>query len=120
MGVFDKEEYIDRLIKAYITYPISQVDVPQEKRSDKCIVFREDLENLINKYKEQENTIDLMAKTLLDYANLGVLIKCPAEYDGKYFYKNCKIDVTKERTNKTNYLCKECVKEYFKKKAKGE
>ena len=85
------------------------------------------IQNLINKYKglevnnkEQEKIIDLMAKTLLDYANLGVLIKCPAEYDGKYFYKNCKIDVTKRRTNKTHYLCKECVKEYFKKKVKGE
>lgn len=50
------EEIINRLSKAVATYPIEAKNYPN------CIVFREDLENLINKYKEQEKMIELMAE----------------------------------------------------------
>ena len=98
MGVFDKEEYIDRLIKAYITYPLEQMDVPKEKRSDKCIVFREDLSNLINKYKEQGKIIELMAEYIdFDKIDLNCTSLCVKD--------NCR---------------EQCIIDYFKKKAKGE
>lgn len=69
------------------------------------------IENLINKNKEQEKTIELMAKGLFEYANLGVLIDCPAEYDGIIDMKFCKMNL-KDRN------CIVCIKEYYEKKAK--
>lgn len=74
------------------------------------------LENLLQAYKQDKKVIEEMAKALKSYANLGVLIKCPAEYDGRYNYKNCKIDITKNRTDKTNKLCNKCIIDYFRKK----
>lgn len=71
------------------------------------------IENLINKNKEQEKMIELMAKGLFDYANLGVLIDCPAEYDGIIDMKFCKMNL-KDRN------CIVCIKEYYEKKARGE
>lgn len=69
------------------------------------------LQNLINKYKEQEKIINLMAIGLFDYANLGVLIDCPAEYDGIIDLKFCKMNL-RDRN------CVACIKEYFQKKAR--
>lgn len=65
---------------------------------------------LINKYKEQEKMIELMAYRLNEFANLGVLIDCPAEYDGIKDLRNCPRDKN----------CVKCIKEFFRKKAKGE
>lgn len=112
MGVFDKEEYIDRLIKAYITYPISQADVPKEKRSDKCIVFREDVEILINKYKEQEQFIDWLVGYILDVDEIGY-----AECSG---CKNDKYVGMYRSENKKCVECRiECFKKQFQKESKG-
>ena len=74
------------------------------------------IDNLLNRLEQDERVIEEMAKALKSYANLGVLIKCPAEYDGRYNYKNCKIDVTKNRTDKTNKLCNKCIIDHFRKK----
>lgn len=65
------EEIINRLSYAAATYSFEGRNYPN------CIVFREDLENLINKYKEQEKIIELMAKELavcggFDYVEFGM------------------------------------------------
>lgn len=71
------------------------------------------IEKLKKENKEQEKMIELMAKGLFDYANLGVLIDCPAEYDGIIDMKFCKMNL-KDRN------CIVCIKEYYEKKARGE
>lgn len=82
----------------------------------KTFELKEAIENLINKYKEQEKTneyrkmVELMAYRLNEFANLGVLIDCPAEYDGIKDLRNCPRDKN----------CVKCIIDYFKKKAKGE
>ena len=68
------------------------------------------IENLINKYKEQEKMIYLMSYRLNEYANLGELIDCPAEYDGIKDLRSCPRDKN----------CIKCIIEHFRKKAKGE
>lgn len=77
----------------------------------KTFELKEAIKNLINKYKEQEKIINLMAIGLFDYANLGVLIDCPAEYDGIIDLKFCKM-------NFRDRNCVACIKEYFQKKAR--
>lgn len=69
--------------------------------------FNKAIENLINKYKEQEKTIELM---------------------NEYILKNCvSLEICSNQIGKECYIdviygdeCKECVLEYFRKKAKGE
>ena len=77
--------------------------------SKKRFKFLQAIENLINENKEQEKMIELMAKGLFGYANLGVLIDCPAEYDGIRDLRSCPKDKK----------CLKCIIEYFEKKAKG-
>lgn len=87
---------------------------------DRMAVYNEDLdkhlENILNRLEQDERVIEEMAKALKSYANLGVLIKCPAEYDGRYNFENCKIDIFKNRTDKTNKICNKCIIEHFRKK----
>lgn len=65
------------------------------------------IENLINKYKEQEKMIELM--------NEYILKNCVSlEICSKQIGKECYIDVIYDDE------CKECVIEFFRKKAKGE
>ena len=130
------EEIINRLAKAVATYPIEARNYPN------CIVFREDLENLINKYKEQEKIIKkykaYSKSTYDDYANAIVrlqeqektiqlmseeLAELNYEYCGKWckgkkckdYYENHFIDEESCNGNKLS-----CIIDYFKKKAKGE
>ena len=74
--------------------------------------FFEKLENLINKYKEQQQVIQLMAKDIaenkLDENICRKMKNSTAEEDDCYFY--IYVDTA----------CRDCVIEYFKKKAKGE
>ena len=85
-----------------------------------CVVNIEDVEKVLAELEKKDAIIDEMARALKEYANLGYLIKCPAEYDGKYNYKYCKIDITKDKTLKTNRLCLNCIIDYFTKKCEGK
>lgn len=58
---------------------------------------------------EKDKVIDEMAKSLYDYANLEVLIRCPAEYEGRYNMDLCKMNIVDRN-------CLVCIKEYFYKK----
>lgn len=106
----DEAEYITDSF--YNTYRTSVAD-KYNRAFGKALRLLEEQQAEIQK---KDKVIDEMAKALKEYANLGFLIKCPAEYDGKYNYKYCKIDITKDRTAKTNRLCIDCIKEYFYKK----
>ena len=73
----------------------------------KRLKFLQAIENLINKYKEQEKIIKLMTKYILK--NCVSLEICSNQIG-----KECYIDVI------YGDECKECVIEFFRKKAKGE
>lgn len=60
------------------------------------------IENLINKYKEQEKIIELMV--------IYILTKCSTD--------DCK-EMKKERGD-CYISCSKCIEDYFRKKAKGE
>ena len=72
------------------------------------------IENLINKYKEQEKTIQLMSEELaeLNYEYCGKWCKGKKCKD---YYENHFIDEESCNGNKLS-----CIIDYFKKKAKGE
>ena len=78
---------------------------------------KEDLEMLYAGCKaeieKKDKVIDEMAKSLYDYANLEVLIKCPAEYEGRYNMELCKMNIADRN-------CLVCIKEYFYKKVEGK
>lgn len=108
------EEIINRLSKAVATYSFEATNYPN------CIVFREDLENLINKYKEQYQRLNEMAWKLTEaYTKIHDkekiielmcvdLMVCGTDFISfGMFTGNLKKD-------------KELVIEYYEKKAKGE
>lgn len=76
-----------------------------------------DMNEYCNQEKEQhkaelekkDKVINEMANALYDYANLGVLIKCPAEYNGRYYMDLCKMNLVDRN-------CLVCIKEYFERK----
>ena len=71
------------------------------------------IENLINKYKEQEKVIELMSKTM----HYICLFSSQSKYViGKY----CKIYNSENIGECEDLICSECVANYFRKKAKGE
>lgn len=105
------EEDIELLEKIKITSYGTKEELEALSRDISQEELNQIIKNLINKYKEQEKIINLMAIGLFDYANLGVLIDCPAEYDGIIDMKFCKMNL-KDRN------CIVCIKEYFKKKAR--
>lgn len=63
--------------------------------------------------EKKDLVINEMASALYDYANLEVLIKCPAEYDGKYNMDLCKMNL-RDRN------CLVCIIEYFTNKVERE
>ena len=71
------------------------------------------MEKVLDAYRQDEKMIDEMASALYDYANLEVLIKCPAEYDGKYNLDLCKMNLADRN-------CCVCIKEYFRKKVEND
>lgn len=62
---------------------------------------------------KKDKIIDEMAISLYGYANLEVVINCPAEYDENY-------DLSKCRMNLADRNCINCIKQYFEKKAEGK
>ena len=65
------------------------------------------IENLINKYKEQEKIIELMNEYILnEYIS--------PEICNKHTPEDCYADIYDDNA------CRECVLDYFRKKAKGE
>ena len=85
------EEDIE-IIKKHYVFTTNHVLDDENKK------FKQAIENLINKHKEQEKMIELMA----DYIDL---------------YGEC-VDSSKKPCEKAH--CKECIIEFFRKKAKGE
>ena len=65
-------------------------------------ILKQAIENLINKYKEQEKVIELMVT--------HILTKCSTD--------DCK-EMKKERGD-CYISCSKCIEDYFRKKAKGE
>lgn len=72
----------------------------------------EDLEDNTDMLKmeleKKDKIINEMAIALYKYANLEVLIQCPAEYDGKYNMNLC-------RMNLADRNCVICIQQYFEK-----
>lgn len=61
---------------------------------------------------KKDKIIDEMAISLYGYANLEVVINCPAEYDENY-------DLSKCRMNLADRNCINCIKQYFERKVEN-
>lgn len=85
-----EDKDIEILKKELIFFKENQDVLPEELKK-----FYLALEKLLQAYKQDEKVIEEMAKALKSYANLGILIKCPA---------------------RTNNLCNKCIIDYFRKR----
>lgn len=61
---------------------------------------------------KKDKIINEMAMSLYDYANLEVVINCPAEYDENY-------DLSKCRMNLADRNCINCIKQYYERKVEN-
>lgn len=61
---------------------------------------------------KNDKIIDEMEISLYGYANLEVVINCPAEYDENY-------DLSKCRMNLADRNCINCIKQYFERKVEN-
>ena len=115
MNIEEAKDILANCIADYVIgdYCVGKYCPMEDECKDKDCTFEVAIDTVLNELEKKDKVIDEMAKSLKEYANLGFLIKCTAEYDGKYNYKYCKIDTTKDRTAKTNRLCIDCIKEYF-------
>lgn len=75
----------------------------------------EAIENLINKYKEQEKMIELALDCLSVWAMCADDEGCFCTVKGK----ECNV-VANEIEGQEHTTCKECLIDYFRKKVKGE
>ena len=71
------------------------------------------IKNLINKYKEQEKIIELMSKAI---HQLAISYDIAKNFQERY----CKTWYAKDPRKCKELICEECVKNYFKKKAREE
>lgn len=69
-------------------------------------------QKLKTELKKKDKMIDEMAISLYGYANLEVVINCPAEYDENY-------DLSKCRMNLADRNCINCIKQYFERKVEN-
>ena len=126
MDVKKAEEYIRIMLKnltipdgvkaIYYVYAKEAIEtvLSELEKKDKDIQRMQELLDISDANNvKKDKIIDEMAKSLYDYANLEVLIKCPAEYDGRYNMDLCKMNIIDRN-------CLICIKDYFTKKCEGK
>lgn len=125
----NEEEAIQKLhdltVQTGLCYQELETVLNLLEKKDKEIQFQKDInkteqdrhkkteKSLKGQIIKQNKIIDEMAMSLYDYANLEVVINCPAEYDENY-------DLSKCRMNLADRNCINCIKQYFERKVENE
>lgn len=92
--------------KKDIEYKQDDINVLEAQRDS----IENQFEHAKSELEKKDKIIDEMAMSLYDYANLEVVINCPAEYDENF-------DLSKCRMNLADRNCISCIKQYFERKA---